>query len=173
MIYPSLQNIAASVRPYIAISVLALLWMGGCARKNEDFIPSPDIAEQALEKVLGAWQAGKPAGEVAGTKPVVFATDTSRKKEQTLRSFQILGETPGSSGRTYAVILHLDNPVEKVKTQYIVVGIDPLWVFRQEDYELLMHWDHYMPEPGNDRSTTAVVTPEPSSVAPAGSEGEP
>jgi hypothetical protein len=32
-----------------------------------------------------------------------------------------------------------------LKVRYIVLGIDPLFVFRQEDFDLLMHWDHHMP----------------------------
>ncbi len=94
---------------------------------------------------LNAWKAGDPAGEVPHTKPAVFATDTNRQVGQTLRSYKVLGETNGTSGRTYVVVLELENPTQEIKTTYIVVGIDPLWVFRQEDYELLMHWDHYMP----------------------------
>jgi hypothetical protein len=26
----------------------------------------------------------------------------------------------------------------------VVIGIDPLWVFRHEDYDLLLHWEHPM-----------------------------
>ena len=130
-----------------------LTMLAGCGRKNEDYIPSPDVAEGALLKVLDAWQAGHPAGEIPNTSPVVFATDTNRKAGQSLRNYNVLGEANGTSGRTYVVVLDLDNPMEQIKTTYIVVGIDPLWVFRQEDYELLMHWDHYMPatpKPKND-----------------------
>ena len=36
------------------------------------------------------------------------------------------------------------------------VGIDPILVFRQEDYELLMHWEHPMdPEPGGEAAPPA------------------
>lgn len=143
-----------------------LLALAGCSRQNEDYIPSRVIAEAALTTALEYWQAGKPAGEVPGTKPVVYATDSSRKEGQLLRSFRILGETSGGSGRTYAVVLELDNPPEVIKTQYIVVGIDPLWVFRQEDYELLMHWDHYMPDAVTpDSATSTLSNPEPAAPA--------
>ena len=68
-----------------------------------------------------------------------------RKPGQRLDQFKILGETPGQSGRTIAVKLELANPTENVKTEYIVVGIDPLWVFRREDFEMFIHWEHDMP----------------------------
>ena len=48
-------------------------------------------------------------------------------------------------GRKFAVKLDLSNPKESIKTEYIVVGIEPLSVFREEDYEMVMRWDHYMP----------------------------
>lgn len=153
------------------IAWIVLLWPVGCSRKNEDYIPSEDVAETALARALDAWKLNEPVGEVRETKPLVYATDTSRKPGQTLRSYDILGETPGGSGRTYAVILDLENPTEQLKTQYIVVGIDPLWVFRQEDYELLMHWDHYMPDenPGDAATATAADT-STSAPTPAATE---
>ncbi len=142
-----LRNTAIWRVPFVfSFLLIALLLLAGCARKNEDFIPAPELAENALVQVLEAWKAGQPAGEIPNTKPAVFATDTNRLATQTLRAYDVLGETPGSSGRTYVVVLKLENPTEEIKTTYIVVGIDPLWVFRREDYELLMHWDHYMPE---------------------------
>lgn len=94
---------------------------------------------------MQAWQSGQSAGDIAGSKPSIHVTDNHRDREKKLDQFKILGETPGRVGRTYAVELILSDSNEKIKTEYIVVGIDPLWVFRREDYELLMHWDHRMP----------------------------
>jgi hypothetical protein len=119
----------------------------GCADKTKNYTPSVSAAENALKQGLDAWQAGKPPGEIPGTRPAIQVVDVGRKPEQTLTGYRILGETRGPSGRTFAVSLKLANPDEELKTQYIVVGIDPLWVFRQDDYELLSHWDHHMPAP--------------------------
>ena len=127
---------------YVLASVLAC----GCHDRTADFKPGKEVAETALNLALEDWTAGKPVGEIAGSKPLIFITDTNRNPKQTLEGFKILGETPGRSGRTYAVELSLKRPDEKLKTEYIVVGIDPLWVFRREDFELLMHWDHRMPK---------------------------
>lgn len=129
----------------VAMCLLALSNLTGCARKTLDYTPSLAVAESAVRSGLEAWKSGQSPGEVAGTSPVIHVTDAGRKPGQTLDDFQILGEVRGSAGRTMAVTLHLSNPSEVIKTRYIVVGIDPLWVFRQEDYELLMHWDHHMP----------------------------
>jgi hypothetical protein len=124
----------------------ALMLVGaGCSDKTPNYTPSVADAESALKQGLDAWKAGLPSGEVAGTTPLVFVTDNGRKPDQVLADYRILGEAKGPSGRTFVVVLNLQNPDEELKTQYIVVGIDPLWVFRQEDYELLTHWDHLMP----------------------------
>lgn len=130
----------------------ALLLVGaGCSDKTTNYTPSVSDAESTLRQSLDAWKAGLPAGEIAGTTPLIFVTDASRKPGQVLANYRILGETRriqgetrGPSGRTFVVVLNLQNPEEELRVQYIVVGIDPLWVFRQEDYELLTRWDHLM-----------------------------
>ena len=116
----------------------------GCRGRNPNFVPTKEDARFALSCSLQAWREGKQVGEIAYSKPTIFVSDSNRKVGQKLIDFRILGETPGLSGRTYAVELELDFPSERKKAEYIVVGIDPLWVFRREDYELLMHWDHHM-----------------------------
>jgi hypothetical protein len=132
----------------------ASVWLGlflfglqcGCHDRSADFVPAPATAEAALAQGLNAWREGKPSGEIENSTPSIFVTDNVRKPGQRLKGFRILGETTSGAGRTYAVVLELEQPTEQVKTEYIVVGIDPLWVFRREDYDLLMHWDHHMPK---------------------------
>lgn len=143
-----LNGLCKTVRPLAlgaCVAVLALT-TPGCGDKTRSYTPSVPVAEAAVRQALDAWKAGESAGTVAGTTPLVQVVDAGRTAGQTLRSYRLLGETRGPSGRTFAVELELANPEERVKTQYIVVGIDPLWVFRQEDYELLAHWDHHMPK---------------------------
>lgn len=130
----------------VALLAIVLLGLVGCGKQKQDFVPGPTAAEDAIRSAMEAWKEGGAVGEIAGTKPSIYVTDSNRKRGQTLSGYTILGEVPGSAGRTYMVELNLASPSEKLNAQYIVVGIDPLWIFRQEDYELLMHWDHHMPE---------------------------
>lgn len=163
-----LKNICRLVLPGILAAVLSI---AGCASKPPDYTPSVDSAEGAVRRGLEAWKKGLPAGELAGT-PAVFVTDVGRRPHQKLDDFQILGEVRGSTGRTIAVTLTLSNPKEVQKARYLVVGIDPLWVWRQEDYELLMHWDHRMPaQPPADESEKGVSTVDrPADQRPADAE---
>lgn len=141
-----------------SILPVVLLIASGCGDKKRNYTPSVATAEGALRQALDAWQAGKPSGEIPGSKPAIHVVDVGRKPAQTLAGYRILGETRGPSGRTFAVSLKLSNPEEELKTQYIVVGIDPLWVFRQDDYELLSHWDHHMPavQPAEDEGQSSA-----------------
>lgn len=138
----------------------------GCAAKNADYTPALHDAQSALEHGLEAWKSGAPTGIIPNSKPVVNVIDAGRKPGQKLDRFTVLGETRAvAAGRTFVVQLELSNPEERLKTQYIVVGIDPIWVFRQADYELLSHWEHHMPEPPREQPAKDA-TEKPGGVVP-------
>jgi hypothetical protein len=128
--------------------VLAALLMG-CGRQDPyaRYIPDEHAAESALKAALEAWKDGAAVGPVPATvKPQVIVVDSWREPKRKLQSYQILGEVPGNTPRCYAVRLNLTNPVAEDRVRFVVLGIDPLWVYRYEDFELVAHWDHRMPE---------------------------
>jgi hypothetical protein len=130
-------------------ALLATFLTCGCSSQSDPgrFVPPTTAAETALRHALSAWKAGKPAGPVPDVgPPAVQVVDAGRKPGQVLADFRILGETQGPTGRTFVVQLNLKHPDLEERARYIVIGVDPLWVFRQEDYDLLAHWDHHMPE---------------------------
>lgn len=138
----------------------------GCGKTAPDYTPNPSAAEDAVRQSLDAWKAGQPVGIISGSQPSIHTVDAGRKPGQLLADYAILGETRATaSGRTFAVRLELTNPAEQMKTQYIVVGIDPLWVFRQEDYELLSHWDHHMPAEKPDAEKPDSEKPNPPDIS--------
>jgi hypothetical protein len=62
--------------------------------------------------------------------------------------FEVLGPIDLGVGRGFTVRLDLapeqeGQPAEQV-VRYVVFGVDPLWVFRLEDYERISHWEHAM-----------------------------
>jgi hypothetical protein len=121
---------------------LALLGVAGCSRPGpEQYVPAEPDARQALETVLRAWQDGQAPGPINTATPPVVAVDTLRRPGQQLRRYAILGEVPGEGPRCFAVRLLLDSPEEEQKARFIILGISPLWVFRQEDYERMIHWE--------------------------------
>ena len=109
-------------------------------------------ARKAVAAVLDAWAEGRPAGASAATRPDVYVVDKHRRPGQRLARYDILGELSHDKARDFAVRLRLENPDERPVVRFLVVGIDPLWVFREEDYAMITHWMHPMEGP-SDRTS--------------------
>lgn len=129
---------------------VALVVLVGCSDRAADparFYPPPDRAQASLEAALTAWQQGAAPGPVPGTAdPVVQLVDSFRPAGQRLHGFTILGAAPGDGPRVFTVRLQVDGSADGVRARYVVFGVDPVWVFRHEDYEMMSHWDHPMPK---------------------------
>jgi hypothetical protein len=132
---------------YSRVAVIAAS-LCGCGRNSaERFIPSESVARQALVAALTAWQKDGGTSLSLDNQTKVEVVDKERRAGQVLTEFKILGELSVEGGRWFEVELHLDRPAQVEQVRYCVIGINPLWVFRQSDYEMLEHWDH--PMPGN------------------------
>jgi hypothetical protein len=131
-----------------ASGLFIALLSGSCGgtQRNEDFVPSDTAARQALETYLSAWQRGEREVAIANTTPQVMASDSLRASGRSLSGFTVVGPVAGDAARCFAVRLSLTSPTEEMRERYVVIGLDPLWVFRYPDYEMLMHWDHPMPK---------------------------
>jgi len=123
----------------------------GCSRtqRNEEFIPREEVALAALQSYLRAWSAGSTTQAVPDTNPPVMVVDELRLKGRTLMAYKVLGPVPADAPLCFAVQLNLGNPAEEVRERYVVVGLDPLWVWRYDDYLMVTHWAHPMPDEKN------------------------
>ena len=138
------MNRAVSALAALVAAVL-LPPLAGCSQKahrNEDFVPSEHSARSALDAYLRAWARGDTAQRVPGTEPAVMSADTLRGQNRTLTAYKILGPVPAEAPLCFAVHLTLGNPPAEVRERYVVVGIDPLWVWRYDDYLMITHWSH-------------------------------
>jgi hypothetical protein len=70
--------------------------------------------------------------------------DQQRKPGQRLRQFTILGESEAEGSLRYLVKLALENPEESALAFYHVFGQGPIWVYRAEDFDMIMHMDQSM-----------------------------
>jgi hypothetical protein len=130
--------IATRVRHRVGASlgVLALA-VAGCGYSNSRYIPAEDSARQALEAALTAWQNGqaKP-GDIPDSKPPVRAVDGRWQAGERLQSFEVVSEESNTGGpRAFTVNLTMQAPAASKTVRYYVVGLDPLWVYREDDYQ--------------------------------------
>lgn len=130
------------MKPIIRLLVVAvpLLAAAGCSsgKQVSDFTPPEANARKALEAALNHWKGGGQPGDVPGTSPLVQVTDSKWKAGQQLTAYEITGEEPvaGAGPRMFKVRL-TPGKGEPVDTKYAVIGIDPLLVYRDEDFQKL------------------------------------
>lgn len=123
---------------------LLILCLVGCNQAdNGRYVPASALAREALTAALQSWADGVPTPRLASGQPSLQFADSLRSG-RTLDSFEVVGELPLKEGRRFEVQLTLSEPPGREKAHYIVLGIDPLWVIRQEDYDMITHWDHPM-----------------------------
>ena len=151
----------------LIVAALVLSSVAACSRPSptghERYIPEAAKAQEALDQVLLAWKNGEPAGPLqSNSAPVTIqVADSTRRPGQRLTNYEVLGEVSGEGPRTFVVRLKLDNPAAQREVRYYLVGIDPLWVFRQEDYDALIHWDVCVADSGDEKEVAAVELGEP------------
>jgi hypothetical protein len=122
----------------VALGLLALA-AAGCGNGGQgSFAPSEDAARKALDASLAAWQGGMPKpGPIDGATPPVQAVDSRWAKGELLQSYEILQEEPQTGvPRVFSVKLTMKAPAASKTVKYFVVGKEPLWVYREDDYQL-------------------------------------
>ena len=72
-------------------------------------------------------------------------------------------------GRRLDTRVTWSDPEEVERIRFVVVGIDPLWVFRQADYDMIAHWEHKLPA----AATTDETEPAPARKPATDAEQEP
>jgi hypothetical protein len=116
---------------------LTLIVLAACtSRKASDFIPKEAQSREALTTALTAWKKGEKWQKIPAGKSIIEALDNKWRAGQQLADFQILEADPAGEGpQWFTVKLVMKKPAGELKVRYVVVGIDPLWVYREEDYK--------------------------------------
>jgi hypothetical protein len=134
------------IKPTLAI-YLVLMALAGCDRaSHERYIPAAPLAREALTAAMDSWLRGEDRARLPAGKPQIELIDSQREGRRLAR-YEILGELSIEGGRRFDVRLHLADPEQVETVQYIVLGIDPLWVMQKRDYDMVTHWDMPMDEP--------------------------
>ena len=107
----------------------------GCTGKSvESYKPTNVVARTAIETALSTWKAGTAHGSITSVKPSIDVFDARWQAGAKLESYEILEEVTGKPEPHFKVKLKLAGKPPET-TEYLVVGIDPLLIFRQADYD--------------------------------------
>lgn len=130
------------------VGLLAAMACPSCGREGRPRPrlgpPEPRVARRAVEEALGGWRDGPPADRTTPTIRSVMFADQQRQPGQRLRDFAILSEAEMEGCRRFQVRLSLADPDETTLAAYYVFGEDPIWVYRAEDFDMIMHMDKTM-----------------------------
>ena len=127
---------AASRRAARASFLLFFAIAAGCDSGGHDrYVPPAEKARAAVEAVLSAWKAGEPHLTVTSLDTPVDLYDARRQAGQKLEDFRILEEVAGGEHPSFRTSLRFAGKPKEEETTYLVIGINPLNVFRAEDYK--------------------------------------
>ena len=115
---------------------MLLLTLCGCGGSGTaKYIPATTTARSTLQTALDAWQKGEKPGQIKAGPPAIQVVDSKWTSGQKLAKYEILQEESGEGPRWFSVKLSMSKPAGEQVVKYAVVGNDPLWVYRDEDYK--------------------------------------
>jgi hypothetical protein len=165
------------------VGLFAVVFCPSCHRDSgpapRGRLPDARAARRAVESALAEWRAAPPLDLTTPTARPVMFVDQQRRPGRRLRGFAVLGESEAEGCRRFRVRLALADPDESILVDYYVFGEDPIWVYRTEDFDMIMHMDKsMMPAPGpadgapetGDESTSGPGRRD--RVPPGGSNGK-
>jgi hypothetical protein len=141
------------MRPPVLLSALFLMLpaaLAGCGSGAAP-LPSTALARQALQASLDAWKAGKPASALVTEKPSIETVDFEWKAGKALAEYTIDSETPGKGTQTFGATLTLKGTPTPKKVEYMVLGLDPVRIYRDEDFKRAMNMDNAPSTPTKGR----------------------
>lgn len=115
--------------------VVLVVGLSGCGGGSHDrYLPAKTTAREAVTKALEAWKAGAAYGPISDSKPKINVFEARWRDGKKLESFEIVEDIPKVEPPQFKVRIQVAGEPEQVDT-YLVIGIEPLNVFRDVDYK--------------------------------------
>jgi hypothetical protein len=107
----------------------------GCGGSSEaKYLPATSAARAALEKSLNAWKSGQPQDSVKANEIVVQTFDARWRDGAKLEAFEILTEESLEGRPAFKVRIAIQK-AQPIEDLFVVVGNNPLLVFRKQDFD--------------------------------------
>ena len=130
----SLQKRLFRILTDFAFSILVFS-AAGCGGSGEArYIPSEETGKDALTAALQAWQDGQPHGVVKSGEVPIDTYDARWQAGAKLERFEVVRSEMLDSHKAFIVKMKLVDEPEEQEDTYLVIGKDPLMVFRKQDY---------------------------------------
>ena len=132
-----MNNAFPSFRPIRSIT-LALVLLAGCGSNTEkSYHPPAATSRDALTGALDTWKEGREnPGLLDEFEPNLQVADPSWADGRKLQSFEIVSEEQIPDGpQKFTVKLTLADVPEPQTVTYVVLGKDPIWIMREEEYQ--------------------------------------
>ncbi|MFO0957876.1 MAG: hypothetical protein U0800_10520 [Isosphaeraceae bacterium] len=127
-------------RPAILAALALAALATGCGGPSA---PTPHSGGSAsLNSALDAWKSGARCGPIEGQTPAVIAIDSTWQAGRKLSSYEVLGPVEGASPPRFRVKLATTPASAGGEVEYVLVGSDPVYVYRDADYERMIHMDN-------------------------------
>jgi hypothetical protein len=129
-----------------ALIPIALAALAGCGGGSAP-LPSTDTARQSLKAALDAWKAGKPPSSLVAEKPSIEPVDFEWKAGKVLADYSIGEQTSGQGSQDFSASITIKGEPGPKEVKYMVLGLDPVRIFRDQDYNQAMNMDNSPPPP--------------------------
>jgi hypothetical protein len=121
------------------VGAVLLIGCCGCGRSESHLIPTETTARQVLETTLNAWQNHQPPGKISTGPPSIEVVDAKWRDGDKLQSYEIIGSEPSEGPPRFSVRLTVvpsgGEVAQQETVQYVVLGKEPIWVYRAEDLD--------------------------------------
>ncbi len=133
-------------RRWLAVAILAIVCPAcgpGSATSPAPrrLLPDPRVARGALEAALEEWRTSPQTDTAAAHGRSLIFVDQQRQPGQKLRSFKVLSSSEVDNRWRFVVRLDLTDPDESILAPYYVFNRSPIWVYRGEDFDMMMNMD--------------------------------
>ncbi|QEH35636.1 hypothetical protein OJF2_41890 [Aquisphaera giovannonii] len=130
------------MRPRFSLPALMItIALSGCGSPSAP-LSSADQARKSLEAGLEAWKAGRPASSLTGDKPAIDFVDFQWKAGKKLAAYSIASDQADAEAHTFKVGLTLADAKEPKQVEYKAIGVDPIHILRDEDYNRTLNMDN-------------------------------
>ncbi len=107
----------------------------GCGDTEAKYIPSEETAREALNVSLTAWRDGQPHRTITSWSIPIDVYDARWQAGTKLETFEVVREEILEDRKAFIVKMKVAGGKEEPEVTYLVIGNNPLMVFRKQDYD--------------------------------------